>query len=573
MKSRRLMAATVGVAVASMVLSACTSSDDDSSDTSSGSASSGAGNSNQITYAYEQEFSGYNNDNANANAVANTVVLNQVFGYFSYVDPKGNIQRNTEFGTFEKTSDNPLTVKYTIDPKAVWSDGVPVTANDWYLFWLSHKGKYDQFQPASTTGISDINTPTDDPAGKTFTVTYAKPFGDWQVALGTQNQPLLPAHVIEKATGVKIADAVKTGDKASIDKIADFWNNKWTGFSPGQLPPADQIPASGPYKIGSWQAGQSITIVPNDKYWGTKPKNGGIVIKFIPQEQQVQALQNGDADVIEPQPNIDLISSLNKLGDAAKRNTGAGFSYDHLDFNFKSKFSNPLLRSAIAKCLPRQEILDKLIKPVEPKAALLQTRIFYPFQEGYADIAKASGGETYDKVDIEGAKADIAKSGVTDLTVNAIYLGNPNQRRQQTQQIIAESCGKAGFKFNVKALTPKEWGETTTKGAYDVAQFAWSGSGLVSENPPLFTSTSDQNYGKYSNPQVDQLLAKLAETSDRPTQLDLTKQIETILWKDLATIPIFAWPLLNAYSPRVSGVVLNTTQTQAVFNAATWVKN
>lgn len=572
MKSRRLISAVVGIAVASMVATACTSSDDDTGD-SGGASSSAAGNQNQISYAYEQEFSAYNNDNAAANAVANAVVTNQTFGFFSHVDPKGNVARDTDYGTFEKVSDNPLTVKYTINDKAVWSDGVPVTASDWYLFWLSHKGQYSEFQPVSTTGISDINKPTDDPNGKTFTVTYSKPFGDWQTALGTQNQPLLPAHVIEKATGTNVAEAVKNDDKAAIAKIADYWNNKWVGFAPGQLPSADQIPSSGPYKLGEWKAGQSITVVPNDKWWGTKPKNGGITIKFIPQEQQVQALQNGDADVIEPQPNVDLISSLKGLGDAAKINTGPGFSYDHLDFNFRGKFANPLLRSAIAKCLPRQEIVNKLIKPVEPSADLMQTRIIYPVQDGYSSVADADGGKAYDSVDIAGAKADIAKSGVTDLTVNAIYLGNPNQRRQQTQQLIADSCGQAGFKYNVKALTPKEWGVATTSGAYDVAQFAWSGSGLVSENPPLFTSTSDQNYGKYNNPEVDKLLATLAQTSDKSQQLDLTKQIETILWKDLATIPVFAWPLLNAYSPRVSGVVLNTTQTQATFDAASWVKS
>lgn len=562
----------IGLVSASMVATACTSSDDDSGSSGSGASANASGNSNTITYATEQEFSAYNNDNASANAVANAVVLNQVQPYFSYVDAKGNHQRDTDYGTFEKISDNPLKVKYTISDKAVWSDGTPITADDWYLYWLSHNGKYSEFQPASTTGIQDIQAPTEDPNSKTFTVTYNKPFGDWDVALGTQSSPLMPAHVVEKATGTNIAQAVKSDDKAAIAKIADFWNNKWTGFSPGQLPAADIIPSAGPYKIGTWQAGQSITLVPNDKWWGAKPKNGGITIKFIPQDQQVQALQNGDADVIEPQPNVDLISSLDKLGDAAKRNTGSGFSYDHLDFNFKSKFSNPLLRDAIAKCLPRQDIVDKLIKPVNPDASLMQTRLVYPFQDNYKEIADASGGSAFDKVDIAGAKADIAKSGVTDLTVNAIYLGNPNPRRAQTEQLIADSCNQAGFKFNVRALTPKEWGDVTTSGAYDMAQFAWSGSGTVSENQPLFATGSDQNYGKYSNPQVDSLLTELVQTTDKSKQTDLIKQIETILWKDMVTIPLFAWPLLNAYSPKVSGVVLNTTQTMATYNASDWVK-
>ena len=42
-------------------------------------------------------------------------------------------QANTSFGTYEKTSDDPLTVKYTVDDDTKWSDGTPVDAADMLL--------------------------------------------------------------------------------------------------------------------------------------------------------------------------------------------------------------------------------------------------------------------------------------------------------------------------------------------------------------------------------------------------------------------------------------------------------
>ena len=49
-------------------------------------------------------------------------------------------QVNTDLlESVEATSTSPLTIQYVINPKAVWSDGVPVTADDFIYAWQSQR--------------------------------------------------------------------------------------------------------------------------------------------------------------------------------------------------------------------------------------------------------------------------------------------------------------------------------------------------------------------------------------------------------------------------------------------------
>ncbi len=116
---------------------------------------------------------------------------------FATILPDTTIKPNTEFGTYEKTSDDPLTVTYTFNDKAVWSDGVPIDCDDAMLAWAALSGSYptgqnddagnpiDIFTPASTNGFAEVNKPTCKAGDKSFTFVYKTPYADWE-ALFTQ---------------------------------------------------------------------------------------------------------------------------------------------------------------------------------------------------------------------------------------------------------------------------------------------------------------------------------------------------------------------------------------------------
>lgn len=555
------------VAVGSLALSACAASDE----APSGSATSAATQPITFTWAYEQEFGGYQNGTPDGNSLANAVVLNQVLRGFYYFAPDGSVAPDTEFGSYEKTSDDPLTVEYTFNDKAVWSDGNPIDCDDFVLTWLARGGFSGSkgFSSAATTGYKDQKKPQCADGDKKVTVVYNTPFADWAGLYGANE--IMPAHILEKESGV--ADIIAAADNPkdpALKPAYTFWNKGWN-LEPGQLKP-DIMPSAGPYVVSDWQPQQSITLKANPKWWGTPPKSATIVIRFIGGDQQVQALVNGEVNAMDPQPQVELVNQLKAAGDKIKFSTGDQFTYEHLTLNFDTVFKDAKVREAFAKCVPRQQIVDNLVKPMNANAGIQQSRWVFPFQPAYPDFENSVGGEKYNTVDIAGAKALLKEAGKTGVTVRVGWRKDPeaiNQRRVDTLALIKDSCDKAGF--NIKDTgTPNFFEVAMPDGDFDVAMFAWIGSALVTSQNDIFRSTGESNFGHYKNTKMDSVLDNLAKETDTDAQLALVKEADTILWKDLAQIPIFAYPGIVATTPDAEGVVYNASQADLTWNAYAW---
>ncbi|WP_386377443.1 ABC transporter family substrate-binding protein [Streptosporangium lutulentum] len=566
------------VAGGALLLSACAGNDSASNPTASGSAaaSASAPAAQTITYAYEQEFHSYNQNTAAENATRNAGPLQRVLtGFWIYGD-KGAITPDKDFGTYEKTSDDPLTVEYTISDKAVWSDGVPVDCDDILLWWGFKSTKIKGFSSAGASGVDLTKTPECDKGGKKFTLEYSEPFADW-VAGGPGAGEIMPAHVVEKQAGLSEDDfiaAVKATDAKKLEKAIKFFNDGWV--VEGSLPAADLIPSNGPYKLSKLDAGQSLTFVANDKWWGAPAATPTIVERFIALDEQAQALQNREVQIVEPQPGPDVLNQLKAL-EGVKTQISDAYTYEHLDFNFDSSpFKDKALREAFAKCVPRQLIVDNLIKPVAPDAKPLEVRNVAPFQTNAAAVIAASGGAgVYAQQDIEGAKALVEKAGKTGLEVKIGYQ-TPNPRRTAAVQLIMDSCNKAGFKV-VDQGSEDFFGTVMPANGYDVALYAWSGSSLVSGWSSTYTTppkcdgeSKGNNNGCYSNKKVDELTKKLNSTVDIAAQDPIIGEIEKILWEDLATIPLFQHPGLAAWDETVQNVVPNPAQSTITWNMDKW---
>jgi peptide/nickel transport system substrate-binding protein len=381
---------------------------------------------------------------------------------------------------------------------------------------------------------------------------------------------ILPAHVVEKNAGV--ADLIAAADEptgADSKKLAQFYNE---GFNtnPGTIKP-DVFLSSGRYKLTQWQAGQSLTLEANDKWWGAPPKSKTIVVRYIGDDQQAQALQNGEIDFMDPQPQVEIVNQLKALGDKVNFSTHDQFTFEHLDFNFRGDFKDRNLREAFAKCVPRQQIIDNLIKPQNENAQIQTSRYVYPFQDSYGEFANV-GSEKYNATDIPGAKALVDAAGKSGMTVRIGWRKDPaalNKRRADTLALVAASCKQAGFNV-VDNGTPDFFEKDLPTGNFDVAMYAWSGSPLVTGSSAIYITKGGSNYQAYSNPQVDQLTAQLNGEIDTTKQVDLMKQIDTTLWTDLTTIPLFAFPGILATVPEAENVEYNATQQELAWNAHQW---
>ena len=527
------------------------------------------------------DFLSYNGLQSNTYTTYNSAVVDRMFSSFWYFGTDGSIIPNEDFGTYEKTSDDPLTVKYTISDDAKWSDGTPVTAGDFIFHWAANNDTV-KAEGSETPLFDSISfeqgkyipeAPEGEADGKEFTVTYPEPYADWEILISTA----LPAHIVAKEAGMsfeELVTAAKEKDVEALTPAAEFWNDGWD-FSPGELPDASLVPSMGPYKFkdGGWQAGQSITLEANPEYWGTPAATKELVLRFADPKTHVQALQNGDLDVIEPQATVDTLQQLEGLGDDVNVQTGDQLTWEHVDYNRGegSVFADsPELREAFALCLPRQQIVDNLIKPIYADAQVMNLREVFPFQDKYQEVVDAAYPKEMDQPNIEKAKELVEKSGVSTPTVRLGYQAG-NQRRTETVALIKSSCDQAGFDVQ-DANSPVFFKEVMPAGDYDAALYAWAGSGQKASGANIYQSDGAQNQQSYNNPEVDAAWDKLATSLDENEQLEQVKTIEKLLWEDFQAIPLYAHPGLVGHKADVANVRDTAAQSGALWNVEQWVR-
>jgi peptide/nickel transport system substrate-binding protein len=374
----------------------------------------------------------------------------------------------------------------------------------------------------------------------------------------------IPAHVIERESGVDdLVAAFQADDRAAIEAIANTYNTLYT-VNPGEINP-DTMLSGGPLAFGSWEAGASFTLVPNENYWGTPPASDEIVVRYIAEEAQAQALANGEINAMDPQPTPDLLGQLEGI-DTAVVETGSQYIWEHFDFNFNIPALQDIrVREAFAKCLPRQQMVDNLIVPLDPTAEVLNNRWIQPFEEGYQDN---SGGIA--ELDIEGARALLEEAGQVGLPLRIGWFDNGgNQRRTDQVALTIESCNQAGFEVT-DAGSETFFDVELAAGDWDIAMFAWAGSPLKSGAVSTYQAGAGNNVGNIDIPELQPLLEELLASPDPDVQIDLANQIDTILWENIATIPVFSFPGVVAYSDNVSNVIYNPSQNGLTFNASEW---
>ncbi|MBN9612967.1 MAG: peptide ABC transporter substrate-binding protein, partial [Actinobacteria bacterium] len=173
------------------------------------------------------------------------------------------------------TADGKQVITYKINPKAVWSDGKPITGEDFVYTGLEIRDGDDIFDKTGYSLIDSIEAPDE----KTAVVTMKEEYGLWRV-LFSGDFEVLPSHLL------------KGKDRAAIMKDGYEFSG-------------------GPWKIDSWTKGTSVTLVPNDKYWGEKPKLGKVTFQFITDTAAAfQALKSGQVQALYPTPQLDAISQI-----------------------------------------------------------------------------------------------------------------------------------------------------------------------------------------------------------------------------------------------------------------------
>jgi peptide/nickel transport system substrate-binding protein len=536
-----------------------------------------------VTVTVDEGFQDYNNNPGAANNIANVYIntLLQPSPYF--VDEKLGLRLDTDYmQSVTVTSQSPMVVEWKWRPEVVWSDGQPVGCKDMYLLWLAGKttvkdGEAQVFDSAPT-GYDQISKLDCSPDGKTVTATFATPYADYRGLFSTVLQSgsqLVPAHILEQKAG--IADITKIDpavDTPQLRAAGQFFTKGWTGGDPAVALSA------GPYKIESSTRNDTTVLVRNDKWWGAKPGPAKLTVTAVTDSQAaVQKLLNKEALVIAPQADPAVSEQIRAQGGAFTMYAAGGQTYEHIDFQMSKPLfkDNPEFRKAIATCLNRQDIVDKLVKSVDPNAVPLGNFIFQPNETKYTDHYSSLG-----KGDAAATKA-LMEGGGWKLGADGVYAKNGVRasfklghklvdRRSQTVQLAAASCKAAGIEilddpasdFNDRRLPA---------GDFDAALFAWVGSPIKSSLVANYSSKAaggSSNYNNYANPEVDKLLLASNSELDYDKRADELNQADKLMADDLHSIPLFQLPDFAAADASVTPVSYLGFSGGALWNAFSW---
>ncbi len=612
MSRRKLAAATALVAAAALALSACGSTEK-KSDT--------INNDTSLTVGWNQPFYSLNPNTANGNNVTNANIYYLTGSGFSYYDKDLKVQKDTSFGTYEKTSDSPLTIKETLTDKAKWSDGQPVVNADSILSWGAISGLFntvtDPDQIAKLTnkdGSLKKNTgdsvyfdssnaawalikdmPQGDANGKDLTYSYSSTYADWETP-GNIIAPTLPAHIFAKiALGIDdpakgnqaIVDAFKNDDKAALAKISNVWNSSYNFTA---MPSdKDLLVTDGPYVITDVKGSQYVKLGLNPQYTGDhKPSISQLIVTFNEDGgSQLTDLQNGKVAIIEPQATADLLKNAKSVSNATVL-SGDQASWEHLDLTLNN--GGPFdpktyggdtkkaiaVRKAFLMLVPRQEIVTKLVKPLNPQAEVRNSFNVTPGDAHYDATAQTNQLSTLFPADVPSStKTEAAnllkQAGVTTPIKVRFLYAKSNPRRQAEFQLIAAS---AKGLFTVEDNGSDTWSSLLGSGNYDASLFAWqSVSTSLSESQANYVKNGQNNFSGYNNPQVDKLYDQLVATLDVDKQYELNAQIEKILAADGFGTTIFQFPDLTVYDKsKVENVSVSPLSPTYFWNFWEWTE-
>ena len=307
-------------------------------------------------------------------------------------------------------SDDGLVVTMNLRDDLVWSDGTPLTSDDFVFTheMINNEGNaVDSVYPYDLFEISA-------PDAQTVVMTFAEPFVPWQANLWRGD--LMPKHVLGPVFEAE----------GSIDE-AEWIMNPTVGC--------------GPYNFTEWESGSYLRFDRNENYWGQKPIIDTIFFQLVPDDAaQTAAALAGDVDIAYWPPYEDIPAfreaGLGVVTQASGYNEGWYFQYDRETASPGIK--DVVVRQAIAMALDRQSnaaIRLNVVKPGMTFFDALPAHVSpdiepWPYDPEAAKQLLEDAG--YVDSDGDGIREDLEGNPLT------ITQGNTNKEERQNYQALAQ---------------------------------------------------------------------------------------------------------------------------------------
>ena len=412
-----------------------------------------------------------------------------------------------------------LTWTFKMRQGAVWSDGTPVTADDFVYSWrrlmdpktaaqyasILYVVKNAEAVNAGKMPLEDLGVAAPDPGTFVVTLEHPAPYFDGIVA----HQATFPVN------------------KAAIEKFGNDW------IKPGNMV------TNGPFTLVDWRVQEYVRLAKNPKYYDAA--NIKIdTVNWIPINDVNAGLKRyraGEVDIYDNFPTQQFKQLKQTLGDQVKNAPYLATSY--LIFNQRNApFNDVRVREAISLAYDRQTMTDRIYQLGEPVACALVPPETANYEKGATspDCKFASQAERVAK-----AKELLAEAGYgpdNKLTFRLYTTTDPDSKRAAaTAQTMWRQVGiEAELVFNEPAT---HYNQHLQVANFEVATAAWVGDYNDPETFLFMFETNNKgfNYGGYSNAKYDELMAKERLEPDAAKRAAIMREAEQILLDDYGVAP------------------------------------
>jgi peptide/nickel transport system substrate-binding protein len=415
-------------------------------------------------------------------------------------------------------------VTYTLNPRARWSTGLPITYRDYAAQAAALSGRDSRFQIGSASGYRQIAKVTRGADDFQVVVTFARPYADWPALFS----PLYPA-----ATTARPA----------------LFNKGWAG----------RVRATaGPFRMGRIdETAKSVTIVRDERWWGPRAKLDAMVFRTLDLAAAPGAFANDEIDLIDIGADAGAYRRVRAARGAVVRKA-AGPDWRHLTLNGGSAvLSDVRVRQAVALGINRRAIAESDLQglgwPIQP----LDNHFFMNTQEGYADNSAGLG-----RYDPERARRLLDQAGWRQTGPRQVRQrhGRPLRLRfvipagapvsRQEAELTRAMLRRIGVAVDIRTIPAADFFDLCVNaGSFDITAFSWLGSMLpASSSRSIFVNPRggdiQQNYSRVGSAQIDQAMDRALRELDPAAAQRYINAADRLIWQAMGVLPLYQRPQL-----------------------------
>ncbi len=437
-----------------------------------------------------------------------------------------------------KVSDDGLTYTFKIRADAKWSDGVPVTAADFI------EGMQRELDPAAGNKYAYMQYVL-----KNAEAYNTKKLADFsQVGIKAVDDLTIQYTLAQPAPyflQLLTHYTAYPAPKHLIDKVGNDWV---------KLP---NIIANGPYKPTEWIPGSYIHSVRNPQYYDAANVKIDDVYYYVLEDQtaSLNRYRAGEFDIMTDLPTDQYQWIKDNLPGQSHVKPFLGVYYYVLN-QTKPPLDNKAIREALSLAINREVIGPDVLGTgelpgygwVPPGTANYVADAYHP---AWADLS-------YDDK-LAMARKLMEAAGYSDTKPLKLQLRyNTNDNHKRIAVAIAAMWQPIHVEVELFNAETRVHYDALQAGDFQVGRAGW----LLDYNDPdnmlqLLEGGNGNNFGRYSNPEFDKLVAQERTTLDLKARAAIMQKAEIIAMDDFAAIPIYFYVSKNVVSPKVEGFMDN----------------